>query len=75
MGAFDQFKDKADQVADQAKKAMGNKRDKSADADDSQDAASERGIQQEGQERGSDFEDRARDRLGSDSNDDQDNWA
>jgi hypothetical protein len=77
MGGFDQFKDKADEFADKAKSAAGERRDKAAEsADDAPDM--ERGMQQEpGQrDRRSDVEDQARERMGSESNDaEQDDWA
>lgn len=77
MGAFDQFKDKANEFADKAKGAAGEQRDKAAEsADDARDM--ERGTQQEQgqQDRRSDFEDQAREKLGSESSDaDQDDWA
>jgi hypothetical protein len=73
MGAFDQFKDKADDVAEQAKGAMSGKRNKSAGSENPERA--ERGMPQEGQERRSEFEDQAQRRVGQESNEDQDDWA
>ena len=74
MGAFDQFKDKAEDYAEQAKGAQGGKRNKSADARNPEQA--ERGMHQEGQERRSELEDQAPRRMGRESDDDnQDDWA
>jgi hypothetical protein len=72
MGAFDQFKDKANEFTEKGKRAAGEQRDKAADADNPREMA-ERGAQQ-GQERRSDFEDQAQERLDSES-DDSDNWS
>ncbi|MFJ2960667.1 hypothetical protein [Streptomyces sp. NPDC087270] len=74
MGAFDQFKDEAEDYAEQAKGAQGDKRNKSAAAQNPEQA--QRGMQQEGQERRSDLEDQASRRMGRESEDDnQDDWA
>jgi hypothetical protein len=73
MGAFDQFKDQADEFADKAKSVAGNKRNKAAD-DMENPEQMERGLPQDGQERGSQVGDRAREGMDSES-DDQDNWA
>jgi hypothetical protein len=77
MGAFDTFSNKADEYGQQAKDAVGNKRNKAADADNPEQA--ERGVQQEGQERGSELDEKARRRMGGQESDDEgqddDNWA
>ncbi len=70
MGAFDQFKDKADDVAEQAKGAMNGKRNKPADAERPERA--ERRMPQEGDS--SEFEDQAQRRMGRE-NEEQDDWA
>jgi hypothetical protein len=74
MGAFDQFKDKAEDYAEQAKGAMG-KRNKSADAQRPEQG--ERGVAQEARERRSEFEDQARNRAADLDEDDesQNDWA
>jgi hypothetical protein len=71
MGAFDQFKDQATQYEEKARSAAGNKRDKSANPQQEQ---MERGAQRDAQQRGSEFEDRARDRMDRDAEEEQD-WA
>jgi len=73
MGAFDQFKDQATQYEEQAKGAVGNKRDKSANPQQQERMERERG-QRDGQQRGSEFEDRARERMDRDAEEEQD-WA
>lgn len=74
MGAFDQFKDKAEDYAEQAKGAQGGKRNRSADAQNPEQA--QRGMQEEGRERRSDLEDPAQRRMGREAEDDtQDDWA
>lgn len=72
MGAFDQFKDQATQYEEKAKSAAGNKRDKSANPQRQEQM--ERGAQRDAQQRGSEFEDRARDRMDRDAEEEQD-WA
>ncbi|SEG34965.1 hypothetical protein SAMN05216223_104474 [Actinacidiphila yanglinensis] len=73
MGAFDQFKDKAEDYAAQAKGAQGGKRNKSADPQNPEQA--ERGMRQEGRERRSEVEDQASRRMGREEDDNQDDWA
>ena len=73
MGAFEQFKDKADAVAEQAKGQMSGKRNKPAGAEKPQRA--ERGMPQGGRERHSEFEDEAERRMDRESNEDRDDWA
>jgi len=80
MGAFDTFSNKADEYGQQAKEAAGSKRNKAADADNPEQAEqTERsGMPQEGQERRSNVEEKARRRMDPESNDesqDDDNWA
>jgi hypothetical protein len=72
MGAFDQSEDQSAGMANKAKNAMKNKRNKSAGADSPE--PMERGIGRDGQGQRSPFEDQARERRDSQS-DDQDNWA
>ncbi|WP_037910479.1 hypothetical protein [Actinacidiphila yeochonensis] len=73
MGAFDQFKDKAEDYAEQAKGAAG-KRNKSANAQRPERA--ERGAEQEARERRPEFEDLARSRVARDEDDESQNeWA
>ncbi|WP_329132757.1 hypothetical protein OG552_13995 [Streptomyces sp. NBC_01476] len=64
MGNFDQFKDQADDVAEKAKDALGNKRGKAAGADRPQ---RDRDEQRDGRERRSDFDDDMRDGMDSES--------
>lgn len=79
MGAFDQFKDKAGEFAEKAKKGAGDERDKAAQTGEQEMDSPERGAQ----ERGSDLADRGRkgarkqeQEMGRESNDDsQDNWS
>jgi hypothetical protein len=77
MGAFDTFSNKADEYGQQAKDAASNKRKKSAGADSPEQA--ERGVRREGQERSSEFDEKARRRMGGQESDgesqDDDNWA
>ena len=70
MGAFDQFKDQADDLIAKGKRAAGDKRDKAVDADNPREMA-ERGARQGQERRPSDPEDR--ERMDSES-DDSDNW-
>jgi hypothetical protein len=78
MGAFDQFKQQADKVADGAKEQLG-KRGKSAGADNPEQM--QRGTKKEGRERGSERPDQTRDRMDRtdrmdrDSEADRDDWA
>ena len=73
MGAFDQFKEQAEQVADKAKDALGSKRNKSADPQNPEQA--EHGMEQESSERRSPVEDEARERMDSEMDDEEGNWA
>jgi hypothetical protein len=75
MGAFDQFKDQANEYEEQAKNALGNKRDKSANPQRPERMErTERGAQRDAQERGSEVEDRGRERMDRDAEEEQD-WA
>ncbi|WNI15880.1 hypothetical protein [Actinacidiphila sp. ITFR-21] len=73
MGAFDQFRDTADEYADKPRTAVGNRRNESAVGTDNPERM-ERGPQQNGQGRRSRFKDEARERTGSEQ-DDQDTLA
>ncbi|HZE67614.1 MAG TPA: hypothetical protein VE081_13335 [Sporichthyaceae bacterium] len=73
MGAFDQFKEQAEQVADKAKDALGNKRGKAADSQNPEQA--ERGLEQESRRRRSPVEDEAREPMDSERDDEDGNWA
>jgi hypothetical protein len=73
MGAFDQFKEQAEQVADKAKDALGNKRDKAADSQNPEQA--ERGMPQENQKRRSPVEDEANEHMDSEMDDEDNSWA
>jgi hypothetical protein len=77
MGAFDTFSNKADEYGQQAKEAAG-KRNKAAGVDDPE-QAERSGMPQEGQERRSNLDEKARRRMdpesGDESQEDDDNWA
>ena len=77
MGAFDQFKDKADKVADNAKEQAGNRRGQSPRGADSPERMErEHGnVPREGRERVSEFEDEATERMDRPSEREQDDWA
>lgn len=71
MGAFDQFKDKAEQ----AKETLDSKRNKSAGSGHPE--QSERSAQQQGRERGSESGDKAKRSMDPESNEENqdDTWA
>lgn len=76
MGAFDQFKDQSEKYADQAKEALGKKRRKGGDAKGPERMGSERGMRQDRQDRGSDVEERARQRMrDAESGQDENDWT
>jgi hypothetical protein len=74
MGAFDQFKDKAGEVADDAEEQLGNRRGKSAPGSENSENPQRGGMQDELQERASDARDQARERMGRDGRREQDEW-
>jgi hypothetical protein len=75
MGAFDQFKDKADKVADNAKEQLGNRRGQSARGAENPERMERGDMQREGRERASEFEDEASERTDRRSEREQDDWA
>jgi hypothetical protein len=85
MGAFDQFKDKADKVADNAKEQLGNRRGQSPRGAESPERMermerAERGnMPREGRERVSERvserDDEATERMDRQSEREQDDWA
>jgi hypothetical protein len=78
MGAFDQFKDKADKVADNAKEQLGNRRGQSgrdAEHPERMDRPERGNTPREGRERVSEFEDEATERMDRPSEREQDDWA
>jgi hypothetical protein len=72
MGAFDQFRDQAEDFADKAKSAVADKRNKSAGSENAE--RMDRGMRQDGQRRRPRGEDEPRERMGSEP-DEQDNWT
>lgn len=72
MGAFDQFKDQADEYADKARNAMGNKRDKARNPQE-QDPM-ERGSRPEPRPRDTEFDDEPNRRMDRDADSEPD-WA
>ncbi|HEY5834222.1 hypothetical protein [Streptomyces sp.] len=76
MGAFDQFKDQSEKVADQAKEALGKKRRKGGAAQGPEQMGAERGMRQDQRGRGSDSEKRAPQRMrDAESGLDENDWA
>jgi hypothetical protein len=82
MGAFDQFKDKADKVADNAKEQLGNRRGQSprgAESPERMERAERGNMPREGRERvserASERDDEATERMDRQSEREQDDWA
>ncbi|MFC4033733.1 hypothetical protein ACFO3J_19925 [Streptomyces polygonati] len=65
MGAFDQFKDQADESADKRRTPAGNRRNKAAGVDNP--GQMERGQRQDGQQRRTGVQDDPRERMGAES--------